>query len=98
MSKRTHQAHVAVRMCRSWRGHDFDVVNGARSSVGRYAKDVTVRAERRLNAAIEAEAAEQAEEDWQDYLAADDEGRAWFEEHHPLFSVRLAPQEGKVPS
>lgn len=52
MSKRTKQALVAVRMCRSWRGHDFDVVNGARSSMGSYAKRVTKRANRRLNKAI----------------------------------------------
>ena len=94
MSKRTHQALTAVRMCRSWRGHDFNVVNGSSSSVGAYAKDVTTRAERRLNTAIEAEALEEVEADWQAYLAADDEGRAWFEESHPLFAVRLAAQEG----
>jgi len=60
MSKRTKQALVAVRMCRSFRGHDFDVVNGSRSSVGAYAKEVTTRAERRLNSAIEDEELEEA--------------------------------------
>ena len=52
MSKKVRQALVAARMCRSWRGHDFDVVNGARSSVGSYAKRVTKRANRRLNKAM----------------------------------------------
>jgi len=55
MSKAINQALTAVRMTRSWRGHDFDVVNGCRSSVGRYAKKVTTRAARRLSKALSKE-------------------------------------------
>lgn len=55
MSKNTKQALLAVRMCRSWKGHDFDVVNGASSSVGKYAKRVTKRASRRLDKALAAD-------------------------------------------
>jgi len=56
MSKNTKQAVIALLMCRSWRGHDFDPVNGARSSVGKYAKRITKRAARRLDKALERDA------------------------------------------
>jgi len=56
MSKNTKQAVIALLMCRSWRGNDFDVVNGARSSVGKYAKRITKRAARRLDKALERDA------------------------------------------
>lgn len=88
MSKRTNQALTAVRMCRSWKGEDFCVVNGARSSVGSHAKDVTVRAERRLNHAIAAEGLDEAEADWQDYLATqDEEYRAFYEEANAFYAA-----------
>ena len=55
MTKNLSKALFAVRMCRSWRGHDFDVVNGARTSVGKYAKRITTRAARRLDKALQSD-------------------------------------------
>jgi len=75
------KAHQNLRACFSYRGHDFDVVNGARSSVGRYAKDITVRARRRLDSAIEVAEVDEIFEEWNDYLTKfTDEERKFYEE------------------
>ena len=91
MSKNTRNAETALRMCRSWRGHDFDVVNGASSSVGVYAKKVTARASRRLDVALEREALDLIETEWQEYLSltASDEDRLAYEEANPLYCVNI---------
>jgi len=55
LTKNLSKALLALRMCRSWRGHDFDVVGRARSSVGKYAKRITKRAARRLDKALQSD-------------------------------------------
>lgn len=50
------RAAKRLRETRSFKGDDFDVVSGARSSVGHWAKGVTHRAARRLDRAIERDA------------------------------------------
>lgn len=68
-------------MCFSYRGHDFDVVNGASSSVGRRAKDITVRAARRLDREIVRAELAELEAEWHEYLTSyDEEYRAFYEE------------------
>ena len=52
MTKNVRKAARGLRDCNSFKGDDFDVVNGARSSVGRYAKKMTRRASRRLDKAL----------------------------------------------
>jgi hypothetical protein len=52
MTKNIRKAAKVLRECRSFKGDDFDVVNGARSSVGNYAKRKTRRASRRLDKAL----------------------------------------------
>jgi hypothetical protein len=91
MSKNTRNAETALRMCRSWRGHDFDVVNGASSSVGAYAKNVTTRAARRLDVALEREALDLIEAEWQEYLSlsASDEERLEYEEANAFYCVNV---------
>ena len=87
MTKNVRKAARALRECRSFKGNDFEPKFGG-SSVGNYAKNVTAKASRRLDAALAEQGMVEVEEDWQAYLAADKAEMAQYEAENAFYAVR----------